>query len=277
MKIFFVNSEDKLGLGYHDKWIDGHVAVTSGDPKYKRKLSKISRRDWVLLYVNGNGVVAVGKILNDIPPKEVKGGERVNRNPNPKDQIEYHRTMVWPLDLRNRPISHAELRGLGVGTPLQAVQQVKQGKKQLLQKIESLLSQQPTSDFEEYVRRASELRRNGPIKEKPAGVQNPIQAKGEAISYSRDPKVRLWILQRADGHCELCGAAAPFLMESEEPYLESHHIVWLAEGGSDTPENTVALCPNCHRELHFGADRKNKSDHLRRVVRNKESNETQAE
>jgi len=26
----------------------------------------------------------------------------------------------------------------------------------------------------------------------------------------------------------------------------------LANGGSDTIENTIALCPNCHREFHYG-------------------------
>ncbi|MSR17052.1 MAG: HNH endonuclease, partial [Methylococcaceae bacterium] len=35
-----------------------------------------------------------------------------------------------------------------------------------------------------------------------------------------------------------------------EPYLESHHIEWLANGGADSIENTTALCPNCHRKMH---------------------------
>ncbi len=34
--------------------------------------------------------------------------------------------------------------------------------------------------------------------------------------------------------------------------LEVHHVIRLADGGSDTINNSVALCPNCHRELHFG-------------------------
>lgn len=31
--------------------------------------------------------------------------------------------------------------------------------------------------------------------------------------------------------------------------LELHHIVWVKEGGSNDPENLLALCPNCH-SLH---------------------------
>ena len=31
--------------------------------------------------------------------------------------------------------------------------------------------------------------------------------------------------------------------------LELHHIVWVKDGGDNSPENLVALCPNCH-SLH---------------------------
>ena len=34
-------------------------------------------------------------------------------------------------------------------------------------------------------------------------------------------------------------------------YLETHHIKWLAAGGEDKLDNTVALCPNCHRKMHI--------------------------
>jgi 5-methylcytosine-specific restriction protein A len=37
-------------------------------------------------------------------------------------------------------------------------------------------------------------------------------------------------------------------------YVEVHHIKMLAEGGPDDPENVACLCPNHHRELHYGAN-----------------------
>ena len=43
----------------------------------------------------------------------------------------------------------------------------------------------------------------------------------------------------------------PFLKINGARYLEVHHLKRLADGGSDTIENAVAVCPNCHRELHF--------------------------
>ncbi|WP_413817679.1 HNH endonuclease [Pseudomonas viridiflava] len=33
--------------------------------------------------------------------------------------------------------------------------------------------------------------------------------------------------------------------------MEVHHKIRLADGGLDTLENAVALCPNCHRATHY--------------------------
>ncbi|NWO55029.1 restriction endonuclease [Chromohalobacter salexigens] len=68
--------------------------------------------------------------------------------------------------------------------------------------------------------------------------------------YGRSPYVAAYAKRRAAGICELCEKPAPFITKDGEPYLECHHIEWLARGGEDTIENTVALCPNCHRKMH---------------------------
>ena len=68
--------------------------------------------------------------------------------------------------------------------------------------------------------------------------------------YQRSPFVAEEAKRRANGICELCQQPAPFQKRNGEPYLEAHHIVWLAKGGADTVENTVALCPNCHKKMH---------------------------
>ena len=69
-------------------------------------------------------------------------------------------------------------------------------------------------------------------------------------TYIRDPYVAEYAKERAHGICQLCGKPAPFNDKKGKPYLESHHIVWLSKGGADSIENTVALCPNCHRKMH---------------------------
>jgi 5-methylcytosine-specific restriction protein A len=50
-----------------------------------------------------------------------------------------------------------------------------------------------------------------------------------------------------------------------EPFLECHHIQRLADNGEDGPTNTVALCPNCHRRMHFAATAADKAALIRRA------------
>lgn len=71
--------------------------------------------------------------------------------------------------------------------------------------------------------------------------------------YVRNPDVIAEVLIRANGQCEICRKSAPFYRKKDgTPYLEVHHKIPLAHGGEDTIDNAVALCPNCHREQHFG-------------------------
>lgn len=71
--------------------------------------------------------------------------------------------------------------------------------------------------------------------------------------FVRNPYVVAETLIRANGFCEQCKLAAPFLRKSDgTPYLEVHHIVTLADDGDDHPDNTIAVCPNCHRYAHHG-------------------------
>lgn len=90
---------------------------------------------------------------------------------------------------------------------------------------------------------------------KPDGFKEPEKTYSQITSFSRDPKVKAWVLKEADGICECCGSGAPFTTAEGEPFLEVHHLRRLADGGSDTVENAVALCPNCHREMHYGINK----------------------
>jgi 5-methylcytosine-specific restriction protein A len=69
-------------------------------------------------------------------------------------------------------------------------------------------------------------------------------------SYERSLYVAELAKRRANGICQLCEKNAAFKDRSGNPYLETHHIMWLSKGGPDTILNTVALCPNCHRKMH---------------------------
>lgn len=105
-----------------------------------------------------------------------------------------------------------------------------------------------------------------PISPHPPGIEEPSQRYLATTSYVRDPHVKAWVLVVADSQCECCDAQAPFITATGEPFLEVHHLRTLADGGSDTINNTVALCPNCHRELHYGANQVEKRDALYRKL-----------
>ena len=71
--------------------------------------------------------------------------------------------------------------------------------------------------------------------------------------FKRNPDVIAEVLERASGKCEYCNKPAPFKRASDgTPYLEVHHEIFLSQGGDDSVDNAVALCPNCHKEAHFG-------------------------
>ena len=73
--------------------------------------------------------------------------------------------------------------------------------------------------------------------------------------FKRSPYVVAEVLHRAAGVCGSCLKAAPFTRKKDgAPYLEVHHRKLLAHGGEDTVANAIAVCPNCHRELHYGGE-----------------------
>lgn len=74
-----------------------------------------------------------------------------------------------------------------------------------------------------------------------------------SVGFRRNPDVIAQTLLRAKGVCERCKKPAPFNRRSDgTPFLEVHHWIHLSNGGEDSLSNSGAICPNCHREVHFG-------------------------
>ncbi|MDY0963222.1 HNH endonuclease signature motif containing protein [Massilia sp. CFBP9026] len=96
------------------------------------------------------------------------------------------------------------------------------------------------SNFPEYVDQFSE-----PV----------LKRETVGTSFVRKKSVRDAVLARAQGLCELCGLPG-FLTPTGSIYLETHHVIPLSEFGPDNEQNVVALCPNDHRQAHFGVDTK---------------------
>lgn len=95
------------------------------------------------------------------------------------------------------------------------------------------------------------LRRQG--ENAPRGHHSPRPRRVTITRFRCDAAVHAWVLRQAGGMCEGCERDAPFRDIDGQPYLRLHHMRPLADGGSDTPSNAVALCPNCHHEIRYGA------------------------
>jgi len=104
---------------------------------------------------------------------------------------------------------------------------------------------------------------------KKRGKKTVPQTAITTTQYSRDPFVTAYAKSAAGGICELCRQPAPFMDKKGNPYLETHHVVWLSNGGADTIDNTVALCPNCHRKMHIVSSQ-NDIIFLLQVIKNRQ-------
>ena len=107
------------------------------------------------------------------------------------------------------------------------------------------------------------------IKEKAKTAENNKSSVKEVKTIYRDRNqyIAEFTKERANGVCDLCGKEAPFKDKNGKPYLESHHVVTLAENGPDAIYNTVAICPNCHRKIHV-LNKKEDMDKLAKVILN---------
>ncbi|WP_156393057.1 HNH endonuclease signature motif containing protein [Rhizobium sp. Root1220] len=116
----------------------------------------------------------------------------------------------------------------------------------------------PTADREDLETRVLSARqkiKRNPATPPPTNLLSGTRIQSITARFIRDPNVIAWVLVMAAGVCEACDELAPFVRDDGEPYLEVHHVRPLAEGGPDSADNTIAVCPTCHRRLHYGSDK----------------------
>lgn len=257
-----------IGKPHIDAWWRRHLqlqfaCITTGfDGKPGDRgdvlLHQLNEGDWVLAYSNGHGFVGAGMVGPDstyrlLAPAELPAGWESNHR--------HIRRVDWvyavseladgvPADQvsRQAPRQTKELLPQDVGRHL--VQLLADRSRvrvptDTLDRFTQAFAQQVEQSFRdtpdarrERLRRASKLPERVPV-----------------LSYEfvRNPDVVAEVLFHAEGKFERCKAPSPFARRSDgSPYLEVHHRRPLSAGGHDTVENAIALCPNCHRELHYG-------------------------
>jgi len=84
----------------------------------------------------------------------------------------------------------------------------------------------------------------------------PFKVFDKGMSYEerkrlleKDPK---FVYSPEYHRCQRCGRVAYFLIFGKHKQYVSHghHVVPIFRGGSNTPDNIVVLCPECHMVVH---------------------------
>lgn len=113
---------------------------------------------------------------------------------------------------------------------------------------------------------------NDLLKKARQAVGKPPRQMRQISDYKRNLAVVAGALARANGICEMPNCSILlFKRDDGRKFLEVHHVIPLAENGEDTMRNASALCPMCHRELHFGESRLTKRGALQAAIFGKES------
>lgn len=222
-------------------------------------LHQMVEGDWVFGYSNGHGFVGAGRVGPDatyrlLAPEQLPTGwESTHRHIRQVDWLYLVSSLadgVPAAELqRQAPRQTKELLPTEIGSLLL---------KLLAARSHPTLVQETLPQFgRAFAERLSQSLRDTPQARRERLRDAPRLPERVAIlafEFMRNPDVVAETLHRAQGRCGRCKSAAPFLRRSDgSPYLEVHHKLPLALGGEDTVENAIALCPNCHRALHYGA------------------------
>jgi 5-methylcytosine-specific restriction protein A len=211
---------------------------------------------------------AIGVLVEDLGMNRASASDMVRNFSQMMKGEEYHRTLnelvtrlyferisldfgfeylIRAIEATRAHIEYYEALSSGGNRP---------GLRKLCREFEAVLSSEShepgysfQADVEAALKLSSEVRHSRLKSADPS----PNRVIVRTFVFHRNPNIVAERLFLANGTCDRRQLPAPFKRKSNgRPYLEVHHTIPLAEGGLDIVENTLALCPNCHREAHFG-------------------------
>lgn len=139
------------------------------------------------------------------------------------------------------------------------LREVDNKEKQIVRKLDDATVQR-------YAKEASRLNQEI-VDEKPALTASYREVTSQ--QFERNPYIARYVKDLSHGFCALCGQPAPFIDQQGIPFLHSHHVQYLSQGGHDTINNCIAVCPNCHARIHTLEDPKDKQILLDKIANRK--------
>ena len=240
MDYFYINTNQSNAPDQFPVWLDNNMAFAHGE-KWGKQLDKLSPGDTCLMYIDGQGVKAVGEVLKcrDKTPYRkhmIRREERLNAN-------EYRIDVLWYLVLPE-PITPRVLRdryGLEswIGTARRIIKN-RHKAEYLIRHLE-----------EEYTRNPQEVDENEIAEPYREGNLHPITVN----AHERNQKAKAKCIAHYGCCCAVCG----FNFEAKygavgKGVIEVHHITPLSQISGeyvvDPIKDLIPVCSNCHTIIH---------------------------
>jgi len=68
---------------------------------------------------------------------------------------------------------------------------------------------------------------------------------------NRSERTKNIVRKRSKGICENCGKLIKIINKKGNPFIITHHIQPISEGGDDTEWNVAGICVSCHAIIHY--------------------------
>lgn len=255
MEYFFYNTDARA---IHDeprprypRLIQGNFAATGGDrEKFGEQFNQLNPADILLMYENGIGVVAVGRVMEKwdgvthATPRYYTPAEFADLSGGPH---EYRIAVDWFLDLSDVPIGLAELRKqFGLKSSASTVTRGA---------IDRIVKQR------DKIIELIEGRRSSPILPGELSASNTyFEGASRQISvnaYERNRGAVADCKRHYGSACLICGFDFGKTFGAEfAGFIHVHHLLPLSTIGKEYQVNPIndlrPVCPNCHAIIHHG-------------------------
>jgi hypothetical protein len=294
--------------GPYENWEYGvinAVWATNNEHNHKKWFHEMQPSDDVLVYVTGGiGIIGYCKISDTTAKREPWWNNEIARGENLYPNVIYLSNFFLVADILDKPnlirfaLKSTEWKqsGLTQRNITGGVNAIKN--RQVFDNLISALNKKASGNITNLYASNKELPGPDKIRESitkySAGGQFDLKGAepldfndidGTAIPEKIDTIIQIWRRnrlivsdqkRRVKNRCEIPGCQyQPFNKDSGEQYSEAHHIIPLGRAGSESPKNLAILCPNHHREIHYGVNRheltrklaimKNLSSHLNNI------------
>jgi hypothetical protein len=224
MAFFFYNTDD----GEYQKLIKRGFAVTGGPRKFGRQLGQLRALDTLLMYENGTGIVAMGRVREEWDRKA-----HTNVWYYPDDPHEYRIRVKWFRDLSKNPISIAQLKRVLGYQPRWAVRRI-------------------TKRAAEVQRLVREFLPSNTPSEETAFLEGEKRAMKGTV---RNPQLREAAKKKYGLKCYCCGFDyEAFYGDVAKGLAIVHHLQLFSNTNGKRRKTTVkdvrVVCANCHHVIH---------------------------